>query len=71
MKLLERRRRLSNELMDVNTQIDEYCRKIGVDMNDEDACVISDIRIYCEADAGCGLTLNAIKKALRKQKETE
>lgn len=67
LKLLERRRRLSNKLMDVNAQIDEYCSKIGVDMTDENACVGSDIKIYCETDAGCGMTLEAIKKALERQ----
>lgn len=62
--LLERRRKLSLELMDVCCQIDTYCEKIGVDFNDPEACLMSDVRIYCEADAGYNSTLGVIEKTL-------
>lgn len=64
LRLLERRRKLSLALMSVCNQIDEYCQKIGVDFSDPDACLQSDIRIYCEFDAGYRSTLSVIEKTL-------
>lgn len=67
LRLLERRKKLSLALNSVCTQIDAYCEKIGVDFSDPDACLNTDIRIYCEVDAGYGSTLSVIEKTLEKK----
>ncbi len=64
LRLLERRRKLYRDLNSVCCKIDRYCEKIGVDFEDPDACLMSDIRIYCEFDGAYGDTLAVIKKAL-------
>lgn len=64
LRLLERRRRLAMELMSVCHKVDEYCKSIGVDFNDPDACLQTDVRIYCEFDGGYDSTLSVIKKTL-------
>lgn len=64
LRLLNRRRKLSGELMSVCCQIDDYCRKIGVDFEDPDACLQSDVRIYCELDGAYYCTLSVIEKTL-------
>lgn len=64
IRLLERRKKLSQQLMAVCGQIDEYCEKIGVDFNDPDACLASDIRIYCETDGAYDSTLSVIENTL-------
>ena len=71
LKLLERRRRLAQELMCACYAVDEYCKKIGVDFNDPNACSMTDIRIYCEVDGAYGDTLAAIKKALDIENENQ
>lgn len=69
LKLLDRRRRLSQQLMMACGEVDEYCKKIGVDFDDPDACLSADIRIYCEVDAAYGGTLSVIKKTLGIEEE--
>lgn len=64
LKLLERRRDLSRQLMEVCNKVDDYCEKIGVDFNDPNACLLTDVRIYCEFDGAYNSTLRAIKKTL-------
>ena len=64
INLLNKRAKLSRELNAVCTEIDHYCRDIGVDFLDPDACLQTDIRIYCETDAGYTSTLSVIKKTL-------
>lgn len=64
LKLLERRRDLSRQLMEVCNKVDDYCEKIGVDFNDPNACLLTDVRIYCEFDGAYKSTLRAIKKTL-------
>lgn len=64
VNLLKKRVKLSNELNGVCKEIDNYCKEIGVDFNDPDVCLQTDIRIYCETDAGMGSTLRVIKKTL-------
>ena len=69
--LLKRRTRLSKLLRNACCDLDEYCAKIGVDFNDPDACLLSDIRIYCEQDGGESLTRAVIERTLRKNAEVE
>ena len=68
IRMLEKRRRLSAELMQVCFELDEYCRKIGVDFQDPDACLQTDVRIYCEFDGAYNSTLSVIEKTLNGQK---
>lgn len=64
LKLLERRSRLSQELMAACNKVDRYCESIGIDIGDTDACLLTDVRIYCESDGAYNITLDAIKRAL-------
>ncbi len=66
LKLLDRRRRLSQDLMSVCHEVDEYCKKIGVDFGNPDACLQTDVRIYCEVDGAYDSTLSVIEKTLRR-----
>lgn len=71
LRLLERRSRLSQELMTACYAVDEYCKKIGVDLDDPDACLCTDVRIYCEVDGAYSNTLAAIKRALGIKEDVE
>lgn len=65
LNLLERRSRLARELLSVCNQLNTYCEGIGMDVyGDPDACLGTDLRIYCEFDGAYSSTLSAIKKAL-------
>jgi len=66
--MLEKRRILSQKLLSACVEVDNYCRKIGVDFDDPEACLTSDIRIYCEFDGAYGSTLRVIQKTLNQQK---
>lgn len=70
-QMLKRRTRLSKLLRNTCCELDDYCAKIGVDFNDPDACLMSDIRIYCEQDGGESLTRAVIERTLRKNAEVE
>ena len=62
-RLLERRTKLAMQLMDVGSELDNYCERIGItDLNS--ACLCSHVAIYCEPwNAQC-VTEEAIKEAL-------
>lgn len=64
INMLEKRSRLSRQLRNVCIEVDRYCEKIGVDFNDPDAALMTDIRIYCEEDGAFFSTLKAIESAL-------
>lgn len=64
IKMLEKRSRLSRQLRNACIEVDRYCEKIGVDFNDPDAALMTDIRIYCEEDGALFSTLKAIERAL-------
>lgn len=69
-KLLERRRKLAFELMDVCCKVDKYCEKVGVDMID--SCknsVLTDVTIYCEPWNAIVNTRQAILEALERRSE--
>ena len=67
-KLLERRRKLAEDLLDVCNKVDTYCEKIGVDIGDENNVLYSDVKIYCEPYTAYLNTKSAIKKALKENK---
>lgn len=67
-QLLLRRMRLSNQLAKVNSQIDEYCMRIGID-DSYDLPLGTDIRIYCEVDAGIYAIRDAILRTLNARPE--
>lgn len=67
IKMVKRRTNLSRKLREACIEVDNYCEKIGLDVYHPlfgDACLCSDIRIYCEEDAGERSTLEAIEKVL-------
>lgn len=66
MDLLDKRRKLSQQLRSVCCEIDDYCERIGMDICDPENALCSDVRIYCEADGAYDCTLRAIGKALEK-----
>ena len=66
-KLLQRREKLASDLLGVCHKIDQYCIKIGVDMDDPEAFLLTDIRIYCEPWNAINNTRDAIKKALERR----
>lgn len=71
-KLVERRTQLARQLCSVSVQVDEYCEKIGLDYNHplfNDACLCTDVRIYCEADGAKNMTLSTIEKVLAERKD--
>lgn len=69
LRLLERRRRLSLALMSACHAVDEYCEKIGVDFEDPDACLLTDVRIYCEFDGAYSSTLSVIERTLNGERK--
>ena len=72
LKLLEDRQKYFAKFSIVNSKLSEYCESIGLDWKSpyyEDACLDSDIRIYCETDCGNSLTKQAILKQFELNKE--
>ena len=72
LKLLQDRMDKAREFSRACGKVDEYCESIGIDPGSDlfdDACLYSDIRIYCETDAGYSLTLKAIEKQLERNKK--
>lgn len=66
-KLICRRTALSRKLREVINEVNDYCEHIGLDVFHplyEEAVLGTDIRIYCEEDAGHFSTLDAIEKVL-------
>lgn len=62
--LLRRRKKLAEQLLEVCSEIDNYCDKIGVDMNNTDASILSDATIYFEPWNAIDNTRNTIITAL-------
>lgn len=62
--LLLKRKKLAEQLLEVCAEIDNYCDEIGVDMNDTDASILTDVTIYCEPWNAINNTRNAIINAL-------
>lgn len=66
-KLLLRRRKLAQDMMDVCCDLDSYCKRIGVDPGDADSCIGGHVMIYTEPSAAYRLTKGAIEEKLRVQ----
>ena len=69
--LVRRRTKAAEKFVASSIEVDKYCKKIGLDTKHElfgEACLCTDIRIWCEADHGEGATLSAIAKVLEGKK---
>lgn len=62
--LLLRRRKLASSLMDVCCELDQYCKRIGVNTADADTCTCGHVMIYTEPRAAYRLTKRAIEEKL-------
>lgn len=70
--LVIKRTLLSRRLRDACSELDEYCANIGLNVHHPlfgDAALSTDVRIYCEEDAGFCSTLEAIEKVLAERSE--
>lgn len=71
-ELLRRRTKYVRKMQNASTAVDEYCESIGLDCRHplfEEACLVSDIRIYCEVDCAEKNTLAVIEKVLNSETE--
>ena len=71
-KLILRRTILSMKLREACSAVDNYCEKIGLSPSHplfEGAVLATDVRIYCEEDAGHFATLDAIEKVLEERRK--
>ena len=68
-KLLDRREKLASQLISACCEVDEYCERIGVPICDDEACLCTDIMIYCEPWAAKVKTRDAIIKQLEKNRQ--
>lgn len=62
--LLLRRRKLASSLIDVCCELDQYCKRIGVDAADADTCICGHVMIYTEPRTAYRLTKEAIEEKL-------
>lgn len=66
-KILERRRNYARKLAEASIAVDDYCQSIGINYNSplfDEACLCTDVRIYCEFDGATNSTRKAILKQL-------
>ena len=66
-KALKDRTKYQQKARAAGSIIDEYATKIGLDENNPDfydACLLADIRIYCEYGCAEDITRQALLKAL-------
>lgn len=71
-ELVRKRTKAAQKLRETGIAVDEYCSSIGLDEFHplfDDACIISDIRIWCEEDHAEPNTLEAIEKVLNGETE--
>lgn len=73
VKMLEQRRNLALKLADVSAKVDEYCEKIGIDINAEadNIGLASNVMIYCEPCTAYERTKNAIEETLGEKQEQD
>lgn len=72
IKMLKRRTKAAQALRDASIAVDEYCESIGIDVYHplyDDACLSTDVRIWCEGDGAEGATLAIIEKVLNGETE--
>lgn len=63
-KLLERRCLLAQQLSEVGCQLDTYCKKLGLELGDDENALMSHVMIYCEPSTAYRCTKQAIERAL-------
>ena len=71
-ELLRKRTRAARNFRTASYKVDEYCESIGLDLNHplfNDACLVTDIRIWCEEGASESATLKIIEKVLNGETE--
>lgn len=66
LDMLKKREKLGYDLIHISSCIDEYCRKIGVEVG-ETSATATDVRIYCEPSTAFTVTRDAIKECLSKE----
>lgn len=70
--LVHKRTKAARKFRQMCSAVDEYCASIGLDEFHplfNDACIYTDIRIWCEEDHSEPNTLEAIKKVLNGKTE--
>ena len=70
--LVHKRTKAAQKLRETGIAVDEYCSSIGLDEFHplfNDACLVTDVRIWCEEDHSESNTLEAIKKVLNGETE--
>ena len=71
-ELVRKRTKAAAKFREASLAVDEYCESIGLDIDHplfDDACLITDIRIWCEEDHSEPNTLEAIEKVLNGETE--
>lgn len=64
-KLISRRQKLAESLQTVSWELDKYCKRIGIDIYDDEYCLGTHVMIYTEPNIAASHTINAIKTQLR------
>lgn len=70
-KALKDRTKYMQKAMSAGNVIDDYANKIGLNENHpdfEDACLYSDVRIYCEVGCSEEITRKALMKVLSEKR---
>lgn len=71
-ELVRKRTKAAVKFRDASAAVDNYCESIGLDLFHplfDDACLVTDIRIWCEEDHSEPNTLEAIEKVLNGEVE--
>lgn len=68
-KLLDRREKLASQLINACCEVDEYCERIGIPICNDEACLCTDVMIYCEPWAAKEKTREAIINQLEKNRQ--
>lgn len=64
-KLISRRQKLAESLQTVSFELDQYCKRIGIDIYDDDYCLGTHEMIYLEPKTAASRTIKAIKSQLQ------
>lgn len=70
--LVRKRTKAAAKFRDACIDVDRYCESIGIDVFHPlfyDACLMTDIRIWCEEDHAESNTLEVIEKVLNNEIE--
>lgn len=68
-KMLQKRAKLAMKLLTVSSEVDEYCKAIGVDIEDNEKWSVNgDVKIFFEPEDAIDDTRAAILEALNRKK---